>query len=171
MPYFTTPPLSIIDRPADAKHTSGPRIASDIKLIVLHATAGGLESSLDWLTTNPASVVSAHRVIADNGQIYKCADDLVICNRVGYSRMGNTTGLNRPALGIEIVNSNSGSDPYEVAQVNSTAWQVAEWWGIYGALPIVSHKSIDTKGKTDPAGFDWQAFYRALFARLAEVLW
>lgn len=170
MPYFITPPLNIIDAPADARHTSGPRLPQDIKLIVMHATAGGAQSSLDWLTTNPNSNVSCHRMIDVDGTIYKVADDLVIANHVGYSRMGNKTGLNKDALGIELVNSNSGSDPYESAQIESAALQVREWYGIYGALPIVSHKSVDTKGKSDPAGFSWSVFYERLFARLSEVL-
>ena len=170
MAYFTTAPLSIIDAPADAQHTSGPRLPQDIRLIVLHATAGGAQSSLDWLTTNPNSNVSCHRMIDVNGAIYKVADDLVIANHVGFSRMGNKTGLNKEALGIEFVNSNSGSDPYEAAQIEAGVLQVREWYGLYGALPIVSHKSIDTKGKSDPAGFPWSLFYERLFVRLGEVL-
>lgn len=169
MTYFSTPPLHIIDAPADSRHTSGSRNVADIKLIVLHATAGGAQSSLDWLTTNPNSNVSCHRMI-DGSTIYKVCDDLVIANHVGFSRMGNTQGLNRQALGIELVNSNSGGDPYEDAQVEACVLQVREWWGLYGALPIVSHKSIDTNGKTDPAGFPWSLFYKRLYARLGEVL-
>lgn len=169
MAYFQTPPLSIIDKPADARHTAGPRTAADIWLIVLHATVGGLQSSLSWLTTNPNSNVSTHRLIDQDGTIYKICDDLVIANHVGYSRMGNKSP-NPGALGIEFVNSNSGHEPYEAAQIESGVLQIREWWGLYGALPILTHAAIDTKGKTDPAGFPWQQFYRRLFARLAEVI-
>lgn len=168
--YFQTPPLQIIDRPADSRHTSGPRLAQDIKIIVLHATAGGLESSLNWLTVNPNSNVSAHRVIAEDGRIFKLCDDLIIANHVGNSRIGTTIGLNKQALGIELVNLNTGADAYEPAQIESCALQVREWYGLYGALAIVSHASIDTKGKSDPAGFPWQRFYQRFFARLGEVL-
>jgi N-acetylmuramoyl-L-alanine amidase len=170
MAYFITPNLAIIDRPADARHTSGPRTSFDIRTIVLHATAGPLASSLDWLTTNPNSNVSAHRVIAENGQIYKLVDDLVIANHVGYSQMGNRLGLNRETLGIELVNSNSGIEPYEDAQIDSAALQIREWWGRFGALGLVTHAAIDTKGKTDPAGLPFPKFYTRLFARLGEVL-
>lgn len=109
MAYFATPPLSIIDRPANAQHTSGTRLAADIRYIVLHSTVGGLQSSLDWLTVNPNSNVSTHRL-------------------------------------------------------------VVEWYGLYGALPILSHAEIDTKGKTDPAGLPWSSFYRMLFVRLGQLL-
>lgn len=170
MAYFTTPPLTIKDKKADEQHTSGPRLTSDIRLIVLHATVGPFTSSLSWLTTNPASDVSTHRLIDQDGTIYKIADDLVIANHVGFSRMGNKLGLNLQALGIEFVNANSGADPYEDRQIESGVLQVREWYGLYGALPIVSHASIDTKGKSDPAGFPWARFHARFFARLAEVL-
>lgn len=169
MAYFTTAPLRIIDRPANASHTAGKRLASDIWYIVLHATVGGLQSSLDWLTTNPNSNVSIHRLIDANGDIYKICDDLTIANHVGYSRIGNRSP-NPNALGIEFVNTNSGRDPYEDAQIESGVLQVREWYGLYGALPILSHAQIDTRGKTDPAGFPWGRFYQRLFARLGEVL-
>lgn len=162
MPLFQTPPLHIIDRPADKRHTGGPRAASAIWYIVLHATVGGRESSLDWLTTNPNSNVSIHRLIDTNGDIYKVVDDLVIANHVGYSRMGNKTP-NSNALGIEFVNANDGKDPYEQAQLWSGARQVAEWWGAYGFLPILTHAQIDTQGKTDPRAFP--------FARFNQLLW
>lgn len=78
--------------------------------------------------------------------------------------------MNKQALGIELVNLNTGADAYEPAQIESCALQVREWYGLYGALAIVSHASIDTKGKSDPAGFPWQRFYQRFFARLGEVL-
>lgn len=166
MAYFTTPPLQIIDKPADARHTSGPRAASEIKIIVLHATVGPFASSLDWLTTNPNSNVSCHRLIDQNGKIYKIADDLTIANHVGFSRMGPTVGLNRQALGIELVNANDGIDPYETAQLASAVAQVIEWKALYGDLPLLTHAAIDLNGKTDPRGFPWRTFNLLYFARL-----
>lgn len=170
MAYFATPPLTIVDKPADTQHTSGPRLASDIRLIVLHATAGGFQSSLDWLTTNPSSNVSAHRLIDQDGTIYKLVPDLVIANHVGFSRVGNKQGLNLQALGIEMVNANNGSEPYEDRQIEACVLQVREWKALYGDIPVVSHASIDTRGKSDPAGFPWPVFYRRYFARLGEIL-
>ena len=169
MAYFVTPPLQIIDRPADARHTGGRRVATEIRYLILHATVGGLESSLDWLTTNPNSNVSTNRLVSESGDIYKIADDLTIANHVGYSRMGNTSPQ-RYALGLEFVNHNDGRDRFEDAQLESGVLQICEWWGLYGALSILPHAWIDTKGKTDPAGFPWPFFYRRLFARLREVL-
>lgn len=167
--YFSTPPLSIIDRPSDARHTSGPRSASELWYIILHATAGPLESSLDWLTVNPNSNVSAHRVIADDGRIFKLVIDLVVANHVGYSRMGNKSP-NRNALGIEFVNRNDGTDPYELAQLRSGVAQVIEWKALYGDLPVLYHWQIDTQGKTDPRAFPWATWNALYYQRLGELL-
>ena len=136
---------------------------------MLHATVGSFASSLNWLTVNPYSNVSTHRLIDQDGTIYKICDDLTIANHVGYSRIGNKSP-NPNALGIEFVNSNSGHEPYEAAQILSGVNQVVEWWGMYGALPILSHWQIDTRGKTDPAGFPWDQFYRVLYVRLGQLL-
>jgi N-acetylmuramoyl-L-alanine amidase len=168
--YFTTPPLNIIDRRADERHLGAIRRVSDINLIILHATVGGLESSLDWLTVNPNSAVSVHRLIHSDGTIYKLAPDGRVCNHAGNSRIGRTLNLNPNSLGIELVNRNDGIDAYELSQIESCALQVREWYGLYGALPIVSHAAVDMKGKTDPRGFPWSVFYARLIARLAEVL-
>lgn len=163
---FTTPPLPIIDRPADERHLSAIRRVSSIRLIILHATAGSLNSSLDWLTVNPRSNVSVHRLIHTDGTIYKLASDGRVCNHAGYSRWGSTTNLNPISLGIELVNRNDGVDVFEAPQVLSCAAQCAEWIGLYGYLPIVAHATVDTKGKTDPASFPWDLFYHALDARI-----
>lgn len=170
MPYFTTPPLSIVDRRADELHLGAIRRVSDITMIVLHATVGGLESSLDWLTVNKNSQVSVHRLIHSDGTIYKIAPDNRVCNHVGFSKMGRTMNLNPMSLGIELVNRNDGIDAYDPLQVESCALQVREWWGLYGALPILTHAAVDTKGKTDPRAFPMGLFYTRLFARLGEVL-
>ena len=169
MAYFTTQPLRIIDRPANAAHTSGARSAADIWYIVLHATVGGLASSLNWLTVNPSSNVSVHRLIDANGDIYKICDDLTIANHVGYSRIGNKSP-NPNALGIEFVNANTGRDPYEWAQLNSGVMQILEWKALYGYLAVLTHQQIDTKGKTDPAGFPWREFWALYYKRMGEVL-
>ncbi len=160
--YFITPPLTIIDRPADDRHTGPARPLGDIKYFILHATVGSLESSLDWLTTNPNSSVSVHRLIDRDGTIYKLISDEYIAYHVGRSRVGMTLDLNPFSLGVELVNTNSGHDPYPYHQVLSTAQQVAEWQSFYGERPILDHATVDTKGKTDPRGFDWHLFYSLL---------
>ena len=166
MSYFATPPLPIIDVPADARHQSGPGL--NARVITIHATGG--TNSLEWLTTNPASDVSTQRLINKAGAIYKLVPDDCIAHHVGKSRVGNKLNLNSIALGIELENLNNGRDPFPPAQVRACALQVIEWWGLFGFLPLLSHALIDTTGKTDPAGFPWPLFYRILTEELGKVL-
>jgi N-acetyl-anhydromuramyl-L-alanine amidase AmpD len=161
---FTTPPLTIIDRPADGKHQSGPR-SEPIRLIVIHSTAGSRDSSLGWLTVDPDSRgVSAHRLIDYNGDIYKLVDDSMIAHHAGYSTFGERTNVNPFSLGIELVNRNDGVDAYPESQLVACAKQVVEWWGRYGFIPVVGHSDIDTgedgtRDKTDPRNFPWSHFW------------
>lgn len=172
------PPLSIIDVPADKRHTSGARHGGQLELIVFHATAdNNLENVKTWLSTNPNSDVSIPRLIDKQGQIYKIVGDETVANHVGYSAFGvhhsgaAAGGVNPIALGIEFLNLNNGRDPYTYAQIKSGALQVREWYYLHGFhLKIVSHANIDTQGKTDPYLFPWELFYKTLWG-LCNELW
>lgn len=169
MAIFATPRLRIMDLPADDRHVSPGRLQP--RLIILHATAG--TDSRAWLTTDPRSVVSIHRLIAKDGMIYKIADDHTICHHVGFSQIGRERGLNDISLGIEFENRNTGRDPYPLEQVDAGAAQIVEWWGVHGFLPILSHAQVDaphTGGtKTDPAGFPWRVLYARIWHHLAQA--
>ncbi len=168
--YFTTDPLVITDAPADANHRGGTRPLASIRCIVIHATAG--TNSLKWLTTDPASVVSIHRLIDKRGTIYKIVEDAGVAYHAGFGSFGPYVGpaktqvnLNAVSLGIEIENLNDGRDPYTDAQYRAVALQIVEWWGKYGFLPVIAHRDTDTR-KVDPRGFDWHK----LHALLAELV-
>ena len=72
-----------------AVHTSGPRLPSDIKYVVIHDTEGATaEGGAMWFT-NPASQGSANLVI-DDDICYKTVPDLIIpwaappLNKIGF---------------------------------------------------------------------------------------
>ncbi len=163
-------PLNIKDVKADARHTSGIRSASEIEVYVLHATVGtNLAETIRWLTTNPNSNVSVARLIDYDGNIYKIADDLVVANHIGFSRIGDNSP-NRCSLGIEFLNANNGRDPYRPAQIYSGALQIREWYYYHGVKPIIPHALVDTEGKSDPYLFPWEQFYKTLW-QLCSELW
>ena len=165
MAYFDSPNLNIIDHQADSRHHSGIRAIRPM-MIILHATAG--TNSLDWLSTSPQSSVSAHRLIDKAGRIYKILPDEYIAHHAGYGRVGPYTNLNAISLGIELENLNTGADQYPAPQVQSCAWQIAEWWAAYGAIPILTHAMVDGR-KTDPRGFPWPQLYGMLFDRIRGI--
>lgn len=135
-----------------------------VKGIVVHATASGRDSALNWLT-HPRSQVSAHALIDTAGTVYELASDDVVTWHAGRSAWQGETSLNRCTLGVELVNRNTGHDPYPAAQYAATvAWCQAKIRQ-YGIRPawVVRHLDISPGRKTDPRGFPWQRFVSDLY--------
>lgn len=172
IPYFTTPPLAIIDLPADAQHRGGTRMEKDIEFIFLHSTEG--VDSRKWLTTDPQSNVSCHRLIRrTKGEHYKCMDDLVVANTqgggtIGEYRPGKLRNLNTVGLSIEL--ERHGTQGYTQWQFRECILMCAEWWGRYGPIPILSHKVVDPTRRRDPVRFDWPLFRRELLDYVAPLI-
>jgi N-acetylmuramoyl-L-alanine amidase len=81
----------------------GPRYTP--KFLVMHYTAAtSANSSISWLT-NPVSQASAHLIIDRDGTVTQLAPFNVITWHAGKSRWSNLEGLNKYAIGIELVNA------------------------------------------------------------------
>lgn len=148
-----------------------------IQIIVVHATAGGLKGSLDHLCT-PSSEVSAHYVIADDGHIFQLVHDMDTAWHAGKAKWGSETDINDASLGIELVNSNSGREPYEPAQIAALTWLIEFKAYQYGIVSenIVRHLDIALPigRKSDPAdavGFHWNTWKKSLTIGSDEGLW
>ncbi len=170
---FQTPPLAIVDLPADDAHHGGRRLAP--RFIILHAT-GGTDSRAWLTTTSPRSnPVSIHRLIMKDGTTYKMVPDDEQAWHAGHGVIGpirpNDAGLpnlNMCSLGIELENLNNGRDPYPEVQIAAAVAQCVEWIGVYGNLPILSHADVDTR-KSDPKGLDMDAFRARVLLAAAEA--
>ena len=152
---FPTPPLSIVDVPADAKHKAYNRLG--FRWIVLHHTGG--TDSRKWLSTTSSPPVSCHRLIARSGAIYKIVPDFEVAFTQGPADIGplpeNGQNVNQWALSIEIENLGNGQD-YPIEQLRAIAAQIVEWQAAYGWLAIVHHQWIQAN-KNDPYDFPrWQ---------------
>lgn len=181
-PLFQTPPLEIIDFPANSQHHGGERPLDAIKYIIIHTTEG--IDSRKWLSTDHNSMVSAHRLIqrypynpnTKMGGHYKILPDTYVANHAGHGTINiynpNTgsyiRNLNYVSLGIEL--ERFGSQPITVYQYDQCAAMCCEWIGLYGYLPILRHQDVDPSRRTDPVRFDWSHFYRVLHGKLAEVM-
>jgi N-acetyl-anhydromuramyl-L-alanine amidase AmpD len=136
----------------------------------MHATAG--VNSLAWLTTDPASAVSAHLLISKAGEVFRLVEDSGIAYHAGvsewstYGKPGKPS-VNYVSLGIELENLNTGADIYPNVQVLAAARAWYRWVKAYGYFPTVSHQSIAPTRKTDPAGFPW-ALYQQYFDELVQ---
>ncbi len=141
-------------RPASSKNYGDRPESTEIDCIVFHATAGSLSATLAWFA-NPNSGVSAHYVIAKNGDIYQMVEEKRRAHHAGVSEYQGREDFNDFSIGIELVNLNDGEDPYPPDQfeaaVKLTSYLVDKYdmerqW-------IVTHADISTVGKTDPRGF------------------
>lgn len=132
--------------------------------IVLHATGSGRPGSeyrsLARLKKrfNGKAEVSAHYGIDRRGRIAQYVPD--------NARAWHTAaeGWNDVSIGIELLNDNSGTQPYPAAQMRSAERLVkslAEKYGIPMEF-IVRHGDVQPWDRRDPVAFAWRDFRRAL---------
>lgn len=126
--------------------------------IVIHSTRGGaatpeaeLQATLNWFR-NPASQVSAHLVIAANGDTYFCG--------AWGDTMYHAKAYNPRSIGIELVQATKET-PFPDVQIlvlrNAIDWLCGNYGikHVRGVPGIVGHEAIDTQ-KSDPGPmFPW----------------
>jgi hypothetical protein len=141
-------------RPASSKNYGDRPAAIPIDCVVLHATAGGLSGTLGWFA-NSESGVSAHYVVAKNGDVYQMVEEKKRAQHAGSSQYQGRTNFNDFSIGIEMVNQNDGQDPYPADQFEAMVALVGYLVAQYNIERqwIVTHADISTVGKTDPRGF------------------
>ena len=141
------------------------REGAAIRCIILHATVGSLKSAIDWLT-NPATEVSSHYLIGKDGAIYQLVPDELRAHHAGKSAWRGTADVNDFSIGIELENRNDGHDPYPPAQLNALRELTSGLLTAYNLTPdaIDTHAAValPAKRKSDPAGFDLDAFRASL---------
>lgn len=141
-----------------------------IQLILLHATVGSLRSSLDWLC-NPASEVSTHYVIAQDGKIYRLVVEEKCAWHAGKAIWHGQTKVNELSIGIELVNMTGvkgfkGQDPYPKAQIDALSALTLDIFHrrALSLANVARHLDVATPPgrKTDPVGFPYDAWRNAL---------
>jgi N-acetyl-anhydromuramyl-L-alanine amidase AmpD len=168
--YFSTPPLPITTHLADANHFTRGR-QSLIRAICLHDTVG--VNSLDWLSKTPGSNASVNRLIDRNGRIIKIVNDSDSPWTNGPSQMYTAPGSKGNQLSnyltIELEHHFRLTPDWPEAQIRSCAWQVVEWWGFYGFIPVVYHWQVQGN-KQDPINFPFGVHSKFITERLRECL-
>ncbi len=131
-----------------------------ISMLVMHYT--GMpdgQAAIDWLC-NPASKVSSHYVVEEDGRIFQLVPEEMRAWHAGVSYWRGTTGLNNCSVGIEIVNPGHewGYRKFPKAQMISV---IALCQAIVArhkirAENVVGHSDIAPARKIDPGEyFDW----------------
>ncbi len=140
--------------------------ALPISMVVLHYTGmTDAASALDRLT-DPAAKVSAHWVVAEDGQAVRLVDEANRAWHAGKSWWRSTTDVNSASIGIEIVNPGHefGYRPFPEQQMATVEAIVAAAVARHGIAPanVVGHSDIAPARKDDPGElFDWPRLARA----------
>ena len=135
---------------------------------MIHASAGTLVSSLNWLC-NPVARVSAHYVIAKTGVLYQLVAETESAWHAGDAIWQGETAINELSLGIELVNATgmrgfTGQDPYPAVQIGALTDLARGLMRRFPGIAFARHMDVALpKGrKTDPAGFDWTRWKASL---------
>ena len=150
----------------DAPSPNFDERALPISMLVLHYT--GMEdaaSAIEWLR-NPAAKVSAHYVVAEDGQVVRMVDESKRAWHAGRSYWRGVTDVNSASIGIEIVNPGHefGYRPFPEEQIDALIPLVAGIKERYGISRgnVVGHSDVAPTRKDDPGElFPW--------ARLAKL--
>ena len=159
--------LPIKEFVASPNYNSRPT-SVDVDSVVVHTTEGSLAGTLSWLQ-NPASGVSAHFVIAPNGDLYQMVNS--------RNRAWHATYYNSRSIGIEMVGYANAASTWNDENLATLA-QVLAWSAVqfdipvqrpagnaydypndtFNAAGIVGHSQIQPWNKSDPGPyFPWQS--------------
>lgn len=138
------------------------------KAVVLHGTGSGEPGSefanlgaLARFFARPAATASAHYAIDRSGRIMRFVADEHAAFHVA------TPGWNDVSIGIELLNDNSGRQPFPPAQLHAAS-DLVRWLGVRYSIPVegvTRHRTIQPQDRRDPAGnFPWGPWLATLRA-------
>lgn len=140
-----------------------------ISMIVLHYTGmPDAASAIQWLA-NPASKVSAHYVVTEDGKVVRMVDEAKRAWHAGRSYWRGVEDVNSASIGIEIVNPGHewGYLPFPDAQIDALIPLVSEIMQRHRITRgnVVGHSDIAPARKQDPGElFPWAKLARLRLA-------
>ncbi|MAT68093.1 MAG: hypothetical protein CMJ58_01065 [Planctomycetaceae bacterium] len=173
---ISKPPMTYIASP-----NFNGRNGTPVDTVVMHTTEETLADTLD-IFLSPARQVSAHFVVAPNGDIYQMVDT--------SERAWHATYYNSRSIGIEMVGyasqASTWNDDNLGALVNLLAWIIDQHPGIplvhpggdaydtrgqrYTSTGLVAHGQVQPWNRSDPGPFlPWDDVIAAVDERLAAV--
>jgi N-acetylmuramoyl-L-alanine amidase len=153
-----------------------------ISMLVLHYTGMQDGPSAIERLRNPEAKVSAHYVVAEDGQVLRLVEEEKRAWHAGRSFWRNVTDINSASIGIEIINPGHefGYRPFPAEQMDSLVPLIADIVGRWEIRPayVVGHSDIAPPRKQDPGElFDWPKLARLGLAvarpsgNLIDPLW
>ena len=137
-----------------------------VDMILVHYTdMKNTPEALAWLT-NPLAKVSAHYLIAEDGQIYSLVDESKRAWHAGESFWQGCTDINSCSIRIELANPGHTHDyqPFFEAQIEaliSLCLDIQSRWKISSSR-ILGHSDVAPRRKQDPGHlFPWDKLHQA----------
>lgn len=131
-------------------------------MIVIHYTAMPDTAAACRTLCNPDNEVSAHYLIAPDGDVMSLVDEPMRAWHAGAGKWGKFTDVNSASIGIEL--SNDGYSPFAAPLMDSLCDLVAgimSRWNI-PAHHVIGHSDLAPGRKIDPgARFDWARLGRS----------
>jgi N-acetylmuramoyl-L-alanine amidase len=151
--------LAIIEAPSP-NHDERPE-GTPIDMLVLHYT--GMRSGAEAIARlrEPASRVSAHYVVEEDGRVFRLVPEARRAAHAGVSHWRGHSALNARSIGIEIVNPGHewGYRDFPALQMAAVCDLCLDILGRHPIPPrnVVAHSDIAPDRKDDPGElFDWQ---------------
>ena len=140
-----------------------------VTMLILHYTGmPDAASAIEWMT-NPASKVSAHYCVTEDGQVIRMVDEDKRAWHAGLAYWRGITDVNSASVGIEIVNPGHewGYRPFPEEQISALIPLVADIVKRHGITRgnIVGHSDVAPARKQDPGElFPWHRLARLRLA-------
>jgi N-acetylmuramoyl-L-alanine amidase len=128
--------------------------------LILHYTGMPTAEAALALLTDPASEVSAHYFIFEDGRIIQLVAERARAWHAGKSHWKGESDLNSASIGIEIANPGHSGDvpPFPDAQIAATVALARDILSRWTILPqrVLAHSDIAPHRKRDPGeAFPW----------------
>lgn len=129
-----------------------------VRYVVLHTTEGSGQGSVDWLR-NPATQVSAHYVVMEDGRLVAMVGEEHTAWHAGrivgipVTEVYDGTNPNYVSIGIEV--AGYAVAPMGPQQLTTTAALVRDIRNRYGPIPVVQHAWLSPGDRSDPGDFNY----------------
>ncbi len=139
-------------------------------IVVIHYTAMTSADAACRALCNPETEVSAHYLIAENGDVFALVDEAKRAWHAGVGSWGDVTDVNSRSIGIEL--ANDGLSPFSAALMDALEellGGILTRWAI-PAERVIAHSDLAPGRKIDPGRrFDWQRLARTGLAIWPET--
>ena len=153
--YRGFPQLRLTTRPSP---NCGPRRdGATPDMVVIHYTAMQSAEAAANTLCNPETEVSAHYLIAEDGEVMALVPEDQRAWHAGAGAWGDVTDVNSRSIGIEL--ANTGFAPFAAAQMDALVELlrgILDRWTIRPER-VIGHSDMAPGRKIDPgARFDWR---------------